>query len=68
MERCYVERIFPDVSNDHSAFVLRFQHSSRAGKMCVIWVWLMVWLMLVSDFSVLLYSEGGGKAVLSKRR
>lgn len=28
MERCVIERIFPDVSNDHSAFVLRFQQSN----------------------------------------
>jgi hypothetical protein len=47
MERCVVERIVTDVSNDdHSAFVLRFQQSIRAGKMlCVI----LVWLMRVSD-------------------
>jgi len=41
MERCVVERIVPDDSNDRSAFVLRFQQSNRDGKMlCVIWVWV----------------------------
>ena len=32
MERCVVERIILDVSNDHSAFVVKFQQSNRAGK------------------------------------
>lgn len=61
IERCDVEQIVPDVSNDHSAFVLRFQQSNRAGKMLRV-----VWVMVDASIGFFLdcCTEGGGTAVL----